>query len=396
MMFYRWKRQTAWQVCSMSLFLIPLFLLAACGGSNTTPPPAQSLTGQQLLTQVTQQLNAAKTLHGIFKLSSTNNTDATANGTANLEVWTEAPAKNRTVVLQSSLSQFTTGVITVANDKQSWMYDPAKKVVYTGQVTPSAATGVPTVGTGTPTVGSTSAVGQSLSPAQLLQSTLTQSDATLTSSSATVNGHTVYDVHVVSQSKDDTGAPDYTGEVYIDTTTKLPIEISLDLQGAGKSLVDISMLTLNQAIPASTFAFTSPAGVKVLPFPQTSVDTTSTTLAQAQQKAGFHLLSIPKSQSADVLKSISAIGPAGTQIYTLSYSMGKVSFTLVESKALAGQERDSFDSEVKVRGVTGTLQGNGSGGTTTTKLAWTENGVGIYISGNLTKVQLLAIAQSLA
>lgn len=397
MAFYRWKTKTAWQACVMSLSLIPLFLLAACGGPNAAPASPQgpqAPQGQQLLTNVAQKLSSAQSLHGMFNLSTT---EAASNGppqtgTAKFEVW-EAAAKNRTVVLQSSLAQFTTGTVTVTNGKQVWLYDPAKKVAYTGQVTPSAtppaSTGTPTAGTGTSTIGSTNTLGQSLSPTQLLLSTFTGSDSTLTSSSATLNGHTVYDVHVVSQSKDDTGTPDYTGEVYIDKTTELPVQVSLTLQDSSKSVLDILMLTLNQTVPNSTFVFTAPAGVKVLPFPKTSVSNSSTTLAQAEKQAGFHLLSIPKSQTAYVLKSISAISAA--QIYTLSYTMGTVNFTLVQGKALAGQESTLSGSPIKVRGVTGALQT-----TAPTELAWTENGVGIYISGKLTKNQFLAIAQSLS
>ena len=51
-----------------------------------------------------------------------------ANGTVNTEVWNVSPNKSRTVVLQSTIKQFSTGSITVSNGKQVWQYDPAKKL----------------------------------------------------------------------------------------------------------------------------------------------------------------------------------------------------------------------------------------------------------------------------
>ena len=145
------------------------------------------------------KLNTAKTLHGTFNLTIAGQT---INGLVNTEVWNATPNKNRTVVLQSSISQLTTGTVNVTDGKQQWQYDPTQKVAYTGPIT------VPT--TGTPTSGGQGAIGgqgnQSLFLLNLVQGVFTQSDGTLKSSSDTVNGHTVYDIAVVpSTSRASTG-----------------------------------------------------------------------------------------------------------------------------------------------------------------------------------------------
>src|SRR5258708_22198354 len=125
MSLYRWR--------ATLLFTILLtLLLAACAGSSTsrapaTPTPAPR-QGQELLTKVGKNLNAAKTLHGIFDVAVVG---PGINGIVNTEVWNEAPGKSRTVVLQSTITQIAAGTVTVTDGKHVWQYYPAKQVVYT-------------------------------------------------------------------------------------------------------------------------------------------------------------------------------------------------------------------------------------------------------------------------
>src|SRR2546423_4182070 len=118
------------------IFLVATMLLAACGGTGTqqaqkqaatpTPTPGQ---GQQLLNKAAQNLNTAKTLHGIFDLAISGQI---FNGTVKTEVWNASPAKNRTVVLQSTVTRFPTGSITVFNGNPLWRNDPGQKDGVTG------------------------------------------------------------------------------------------------------------------------------------------------------------------------------------------------------------------------------------------------------------------------
>jgi len=151
------------------------------------------------------------------------------------------------------------------------------------------------------------------------------------------------------------------------------------------------MLTLNQPIDNSLFTFVPPAGVKVLPFPQPTPDTGSLTLSQAQQQAGYHLLSIPTSQAAYTLQSVDALGAPGNQIYTLNYlyTQGNVKFSISEGKALANLP--TTGQQLRLRGTTGTVSTVGN----ITTLSWTENGVGLQIAGQLGSDQLVAIANLL-
>src|SRR5205823_6427644 len=115
------------------IILLVIIMLTACGGSSTPqahkPTPTPSPTpgkGVQILTATARKINTATTLHGVFNLIITGQT---FNGTVNSEIWNAAPNKNRTVVLQSSVSQFPTGEVNVTDGKHIWQYDPVKKVV---------------------------------------------------------------------------------------------------------------------------------------------------------------------------------------------------------------------------------------------------------------------------
>ncbi|HEY6284351.1 MAG TPA: DUF4367 domain-containing protein [Ktedonobacteraceae bacterium] len=377
----------SWKAMLPFTFLFML-LLAACGSSSATqtslqstptPAPAQ---GQKLLTKAGQNLKTAKTLHAIFDIKTA---DSAANGTVSTEVWNVSPDKSRTVVLQSTLREFSMGSITVNNGKQVWQYDPAKKVVYTGQV--SNTTGTPVAGAGRD---------QTQFIMNIVQSVFTQSNATLVSSSAKINGHDAYDIQVTSpasaqSSSTGSGNFNYNGDVFIEKASMLPLQVQLMIQGFGQVTLNLPMLVLNQPVDNSLFTFVPPAGVQVLPFPKTTTSDTGTlSLEQAQLQAGYHLLSIPSSQGVYQLQGVDALGAPGNQIFTLNYAMGNSTFTLSEGKSLANLPISG--QQVSVRGTTATLSSSGNSIT----LTWTEKEVGIQIAGNVSKDELLTIANLLA
>jgi outer membrane lipoprotein-sorting protein len=379
----------SWKAMLPFTFLLML-LLAACGSSSTTQNPVQSTPtpapaqGQELLTKAGQNLRTAKTLHAIFDITIVG---TAVNGTVNTEVWNVSPDKSRTVVLQSTIKQFSTGSITVSNGKQVWQYDHAKKVVYTGQV--SNNTGTPTAGTGRD---------QTQFIMNIVQSVFTHSNATLVSSSASINGHDAYDIQVTSPASaqssstgSGSGNFNYNGDVYIDKASMLPLQVKLTIQGFGQVTLGLPTLVLNQPVDNSLFIFVPPTGVQVLPFPKTTTsDTGAITLEQAQQQAGYHLLSIPSSHTEYQLQGVDALGAPGNQIFTLNFAKGNTTFAISEGKSLANLPVSG--QQVSVRGTTATLSSSGN----TITLTWTEKGVGMQIAGNVSKDELLTIANLLA
>jgi outer membrane lipoprotein-sorting protein len=377
MSLYRWRATLPFTILLMSL-------LAACGSSSTSQvPPTPTPTpaaGQALLTKAAQKLNTAKTMHAIFDITIAG---PSLNGTVNTEVWNESPGKSRTVVLQSTITQVPTGSITVSDGKQSWQYDPVKKVVYNGPVNSN---------------NSTTGLGRDQNQfiMNIVRSVFTHGNATLVSSNASVGGHAAYDVRVESAAPRQSNSTssntfNYNGDAYIDKTSMLPLRVKLTIPGLGQVTLDLPTLELNQRLAADLFTYVPPAGVKVLPFPKTTTAGTGTiTLAEAQQQAGYHLLSIPATQSQYQLQGIDALGAPGNQIFTLNYLKGKTTFAISEGKSLANLPESG--QQVSLRGTKAIL--TTSSGTMT--LTWTEKGLGIQISGQLSNDEMVAIANSLS
>jgi outer membrane lipoprotein-sorting protein len=369
-----------WRVMLPFTFLLML-LLASCGGSSTSQAPAKPtptpVQGQQLLTRAAQNLRTAKSLHAIFDITTAG---PAVNGALKSEVWNVSPGKSRTVVLQSTMSQLPAGSITVSNGKQIWHYDPVKKVVYTGPVSANATT----------------SQDENEFIMNTVQSVFTHSNATLVSSSASINGHDAYDVHVASTASEQSPSAgssnlNYDGDAYIDKTSTLPLRVKLTIQGFGQVTVDLPTLVLNQPVADSLFIFVPPAGVKVLPFPKTGTSNTGTiTLGQAQQQAGYHLLSIPASQTAYRLQGVDALGAPGNQVFTLNYVKGNTTFAISEGKSLANLPGSG--QQLSLRGTTATLSTVSSTMTAT----WTEKGIGIQLAGQLSKDEIVAIANMLS
>jgi outer membrane lipoprotein-sorting protein len=372
--------------------LLLMLTLAACNGSATTsspsitPVPKSSTTpvsdrGTQLLAQAGQTLNGARTLHAIVDITIVG---PALNGAIKSEMWNLAPDKNRTDVLQSNIGQFASGTLTVSDGKQIWQYNPQQKVAYHAQISASS--------TATPTTGA-AATDQSQMIFNLVRSVFTHSNGTLVSSSAIVNGHAAYDIAVTSQAQSSSSGTNnfnYSGHIFLDKTSNLPLRVILSVQGLGQITLDLPMLALNTQLDQNLFTFTPPSGVKVLPFPTDTSASGSLTLAQAQQQAGYHLLSIPTSTVYQLL-SVDALGAPGNQIYAINYlAQPDSKFTISQGKALANLPASG--QHTSLRGTTATIAIIGN----TTIISWTEKGVGIQISGPLSATQLTTIANLLS
>src|SRR5260370_14828099 len=279
MSLYRWR-------ATLPFTALLMFLLAACGSSSTSQaPPTPTPTpaaGQELLTKAAQKLNTAKTMQHIYDITIAG---PGLNGNVNTEVWNELPCKSRTVVLQYTNTQVPTGSITVSDGKQSWQYDPVKKVVYNGPVNNNNST----TGTGL-------GRDQNQFIMNIVRSVFTHGNATLVSSNASVEGHAAYDVRVESAAPRQSNSTssntfNYNGDAYINKTSMLPLRVKLTIPVLELVTLDLPTLELNQRLAADLFTYVPPAGVKGLPFPKTTTpDTVTLTLSDAPQQEGYHLL----------------------------------------------------------------------------------------------------------
>nr|BBH93466.1 hypothetical protein KTA_16650 [Thermogemmatispora argillosa] len=368
----------------MPLLLMLLLLLAGCNPGQSQQPQAAGASGasaQHLLQQSEQQLTTARTLHAVVTIQIDGET---YQGTLTSEVWKAAPARSRSQILRSTLSEFPAGELTISNGEQLWIYNPARHIVYTGSVASQS------------TQGGSALFGSSSSPANqltlnLIDPIFSQSRATVTSQAVTVDGHRATVVHVTSQ-QPATSGPDYSGDVYLDYSSHLPLKLVLNLQGFAQVTLELPTLELNRPLADSLFTFRPPANVQVASLLQASATPTSgtLTLGQAEQLAGYHLLSIPTSQSAYQLEGVDVLTTASGQVFVLHYLKGDQSFSILEGKALAAEPLPS-GTTLTLRGTTATYSTSSDNPT----LAWKEQGLGIRVSGDLDEQEAIAVANLL-
>jgi outer membrane lipoprotein-sorting protein len=368
--------------CSLALSLMMLLLLVACNSGQAqqqTPASTSGASAQHLLQQSEQQLTAARTLHAVVTIQIDGET---YQGALTSEIWKAAPARSRSLILRSTLSDFPVGELTVSNGEKLWIYNPTRHIVYTGNINSQD---------GSALFGSSSNPVNQLT-LNLIDPIFSQSQATLASQTTTVDGHSATVVHVTSQQSAASG-PDYSGDVYLNRSNDLPIKLILNLQGFAQVTLQLPTLELNRSLADSLFSFTPPANAQVAPLLQASATPTSgtLTLGQAEQLAGYHLLSIPSSQSDYQLEGVDVLSTASGQVFVLHYLQGDQSFSILEGKALANEPLPS-GTTLTLRGTTATYSTSSDNPT----LAWKEQGLGIRISGDLDEQEAIAIANQLS
>ncbi|MBX5451256.1 LolA family protein [Thermogemmatispora sp.] len=366
------------------LLLMLLLLLSGCNSGQSQQPlqaGSSRANAQRLLQQSEQQLITARTLHAVVNIQIDGET---YQGAVTSEIWRAAPAKSRSQILRSTLSEFPAGELTISNGEKLWIYNPARHIVYTGSIASQSNQG------GSALFGSSSSPANQLT-LNLIDPIFSQSRASLTSQSITIDGHSATVVHVSSQ-QSATSGPDYSGDVYLDRSSNLPLKLVLNLQGFAEVTLQLPTLELNRPLADSLFNFTPPANVQVAPLLQASATPTSgtLTLGQAEQLAGYHLLSIPSSQSAYQLEGVDILTTSSGQIFVLHYLKGDQSFSILEGKALANEPLPS-GTTLTLRGTTAIYSASSDNPT----LAWKEHGLGIRISGDLDEQEALAIANLL-
>ncbi len=373
--------------------------------TSTVPsnPVASQDQGQQKLTALLNQINQAQTLHGIYHITF----DAqNFSGVIESEQWNSGTDKSRQLIRSSTIAQYIQGETTVINGSHIWQYDPSHHVVYTGTLSDSAANNSSSLISGLTT-------GQNFSFLPLLKLVLGRGTGTLQATPLTIDGHTVDDIHVVSNvsssdtsangSSSDTpgGAPgissalNYNGEVYLDKSSQLPVQLNLSLGGIGRIILNLPTFEINPELDNNLFTFQTPADAKEQPWQASNANnlggTTQLTFVQAQQEAGYHLLSVPADQSAYELEEVSALGIPGQSVYELRYTKGNLTFLVIEGKPLANLPAPADSQHLHVREHDATILQQGDW----QALTWTEQSKGITIYGNVSRDDLLALAQIL-
>jgi Outer membrane lipoprotein-sorting protein len=366
-----------------TLLLLAVILLGT--GGHTVRAESQPL-----LTAIAHELDNARTIHGSF---TTSISSQFFNGTVNSELWKQSPQNSRNEIHQSTLTQEPTGTVTISNGKQLWYYNPQTNIVYTGPVSTSA----------TPNNGLNSVSGTGNDLLQtlfaLVQGIFEQGQGTLKADTSHINGHNALVIGVAATNTAQNGNvpfSTYSGNVYIDQQTHLPLSVELTIPNQGTVSMHINSLELNASLTTSTFTFTPPAGASVQPLAAENSNAGNTTndqitLAQAEKQADYHLLSIPGDQGQYQLSGVTLLGTSGDRTYALNYRKGSQQFMLAEGKPLANLPLASAGQPVQIQGQNGMLYSDQG----TTTIAWTQQNIGLRLIGPLASSEEQSIANML-
>lgn len=377
------RMQTRFRILLSALLLLTIILLGT--GGHTVRAESQPL-----LTAIAHKLDTAHTIHGSF---TTSISSQFFNGTVNSELWKLSPQYSRSEIHQSTLAQEPEGTVTVSNGKQLWYYNPQTNIVYTGPISTST----------TPSNGlnSVSGTGNDLLPTlfSLVQGIFEQGQGTLKPGTSRINGHSALVIGVTATNTAQNGNTPfstYSGNVYIDQQTHLPLSVELTIPNQGAFSMHINSLDLNAPLATSTFTFTPPAGASIQPLSAENSNTGNTsndqmTLAQAEKQTDYHLLSIPGDQGQYQLSGVTLLGTKGNRTYTLNYRKGNQQFMLAEGKPLADLPLASTGQRVQIQGQNGMLYSNQG----TTTIAWTQQNIGLRLIGPLSSSEEQSIANML-
>lgn len=179
--------------------------------------------------------------------------------------------------------------------------------------------------------------------------------------------------------------------VWLRNSDGAPLGAELAESAAGYAKVMATTLDINQGIDAAVFTFAIPEGAEVIQIADLELPEKESVSAEAAaQAADIALLSPAKLPDSANLVDTAVIRGAIVQQYSLPD--GK-SFTIAQGKRDAGLTPKEGGESVTVRGLTGTVFASDAGDRAL--LAFSENGVQVWIGGDLTRTQALEIAESL-
>jgi outer membrane lipoprotein-sorting protein len=163
----------------------------------------------------------------------------------------------------------------------------------------------------------------------------------------------------------------------------------------GYARATATLLELDAAVPFETFSFAIPEGAEMVNLAEMEPPP-SLTEEEAAAAAGFAVLSPAELPAGARLQGINEVRGAVVQRYRLPDGER---FTIAQGPASAADAPAESGEPVTVRGVEGLIfvddDGIGEAGGGRTLLTWSEGEETIWIGGDLTQAEAVAIAESL-
>ncbi len=366
-------------VIKLSILLAVLLVLSGFGlafaAFSAAPSP------RDIVNQMVSTLQAASNGHAVIAFTGST-PDKNQSGT--VEIWAKklANSANPTladyafrVEVRNSSDAKMLGDIAIGDGTNFWGYSPSQKTVWTGTVTQLMQ------------MHNDSSSATPETPQALVQKLFDTSNVTL-AGTETVAGHSAYKLQFVPQAgKVPQAAAEATGSLWVDSARSLPLQAALNVGSTGKGNITATEIELNTDISKVSFAFSIPAGVKVVPIQD--LQPQHLTLNDADKAAGFKVLKPAYIPSGATLVDVLKVGPT----IVLRYESSQGSFSITQGvQNKTGALRSSGQS-VTIRGTTGTIYTGSTG--KELSLVWSENGRTYSVSGALSSQDAVKIAQSL-
>ncbi|MEI6179422.1 MAG: DUF4367 domain-containing protein [Chloroflexales bacterium] len=365
--------------------LISTLALAACG--PTLP------TAEEIVSKMEQARAATQSAHATVAIDFTS---PERTSQIVVEGWTEQtgtndasgkPITRMRAEVRSSTEPDLVGMVVVNDGTTFWLYNQAKNTVVTGEAAKlKEATAATSTGTATLL---TTVIAQGLDAVDLVVLGPEQ-----------VAGKATWKVKVTPKAATSTQLQLdrlVEGTLWVDTEQALPLKLTLDAGDLGRGTVEVQSFETNQAIDATRFTFTPPAGVQLVQAAELMAQRQApqvASLAEARTAVSFTLREPTYLPANLALVEVRLIG---TTTVILNYSGTGGSLSVVQSNADVGGDRvppaDSQATEVLVGGNPATLiTGSANQGSF---LRWQAGEVRYVVAGTLTGDEALKVAEGL-
>lgn len=355
-----WRKATA---------AIAVLAVAAAGfGVYVVPAFGGNPTAEEVIRKAAGQAKIITSGHATVSITSN---DLSLVGPLVAEVWSQKPGQFRAEVRQTPIGNLA-GLVAVSDGTNFWAYQQVKNQVIIGNKAdfPNGKTPF-------------DALNQLSDYNQLVDKLLQNADAALLGNE-TIDGVSTYKLTLTPKPGD--GSEDNpTITVWIDSSRFIPVKGVLTTED-GEFTFQAKNIEINPQLSPALWSFTPPAGAEVVYARDLQPETL--TLDQARAMSSIRVMVPEQLPAGASLTKVQRVGQGVVQ----SYTFGTTSFTIWAGPADAGRvSLGRVAEQITIHGQPASVATAGG----QTVVAWQESGFAYVITGDISKEDAIAIANSL-
>ena len=340
---------------------------------------------------LTQTLETSKTIENAHAIVGINVDSPEQKASATVEFWgrhaEDGPGAFRLEVLDTD-KEDAVGAIIVSDGETVWAYSPARNKVYTGTVEEAKAA----MEEKQPLHDKldTEEFDHPENAEEAVDKLLEYFNAARTGSDTVANSdaYTLELKPIPEQMPEEYTAVGGLLNLWIDKSRSVPLAASYTDGSMGEAYITAQELEVNQSVDEGLFSFEIPDGVEVVKFADMKPESLS--LDEATASFDFDVLKPEALPDGATLVDVLNMNGTIVQRYTLTDGG---SFSIAQGQSDETPKPSTQEQAVEVRGVAGSLFASEDG--SRVLLTWSENGVYLYVAGDLSSDQALEIAESL-